>query len=98
MALPMATAAEASVLGFAYTAVKALLEVFLIGFCGYIFARNGTLNKSTLKTLDPALLKELWNEPVFYFIYGGFSLLWSRMGSRMFKLSGDYARLCDVAT
>ncbi|KAJ2824612.1 hypothetical protein GGI24_003363 [Coemansia furcata] len=50
------------------------------------------------ETLDPALLKELWNEPVFYFIYGGFSLLWSRMGSRMLKLSGDYARLCDVAT
>ncbi|KAJ2497665.1 hypothetical protein IWW47_003591 [Coemansia sp. RSA 2052] len=50
------------------------------------------------ETLDPALLKELWNEPVFYFIYGGFSLLWSRMGSRMLKISGEYARLCDVAT
>ncbi|KAJ2756389.1 hypothetical protein GGI19_000870 [Coemansia pectinata] len=50
------------------------------------------------ETLDPALLKELWNEPVFYFIYGGFSLLWSRMGSRVLKISGDYARLCDVAT
>ncbi|KAJ1817849.1 hypothetical protein LPJ60_004628 [Coemansia sp. RSA 2675] len=115
----MTAAAEASVLGFAYTAIKSLLEVFLIGLCGYIFARNGTLNKSTLKslsvisvnlltpallfskmteTLDPALLKELWNEPVFYFIYGGFSLLWSRMGGRLLKISGDYGRLCDVAT
>ncbi|KAJ2891500.1 hypothetical protein IWW38_003590, partial [Coemansia aciculifera] len=114
-----AAAVEAGVLGFAFTAIKALLEVFLIGLCGYIFARNGTLNKSTLKTLsvisvnlltpallfskmtetlDPALLKELWNEPVFYFIYGGFSLLWSRVGSRVLKLNGDYARLCDVAT
>ncbi|KAJ2070479.1 hypothetical protein GGI16_009318, partial [Coemansia sp. S142-1] len=45
----MTAAVEASVLGFAYTAIKALLEVFLISFCGYIFARNGTLNKSTLK-------------------------------------------------
>ncbi|KAJ2740303.1 hypothetical protein GGI20_005882 [Coemansia sp. BCRC 34301] len=115
----MVAAAETSVLGFAFTAIKALLEVFLISLCGYLFARNGTLNKSTLKslsiisvnlltpallfskmteTLDPALLKELWNEPVFYFIYGGFSLLWSRMGSRVLKISGDYARLCDVAT
>ncbi|KAJ2725780.1 hypothetical protein GGI07_000987 [Coemansia sp. Benny D115] len=110
---------EATILGFAYTAVKALLEVFLIGFSGYIFARNGTLTKSTLKslsiisvnlmtpallfskmteTLDPALLVELWNEPVFYFIYGGFSLLWSRTGSRMLGLNAEYARLCDVAT
>ncbi|KAI8326370.1 hypothetical protein GQ54DRAFT_307600 [Martensiomyces pterosporus] len=108
-----------AILGFAFTAVKALLEVFLIGFSGYVFARNGTLNKSTLKslsvmsvdlltpallfskmieTLDPALLAKLWNEPVFYFIYGGFSLLWSRMGSRLFRLDDDYARLCDVAT
>ncbi|KAJ2800184.1 hypothetical protein H4R20_004154, partial [Coemansia guatemalensis] len=97
----------------------ALLEVFLIGFSGYIFARNGTLNKPTLKslslisvnlltpalmfskmteTLDPALLMELWNEPMFYFIYGGFSLLWSRMGSRVLRLNSEYARLCDVAT
>ncbi|KAJ1955771.1 hypothetical protein EC988_001699 [Linderina pennispora] len=110
---------SASILVFAFTAVKALLEVFLIGFSGYVFARNGTLNKSTLKslsvmsvslltpallfskmteTLDPTLLVELWNEPVFYFIYGGFSLLWSRIGSRIFKLDGEYARLCDVAT
>ncbi|KAJ1938354.1 hypothetical protein FBU59_004463, partial [Linderina macrospora] len=50
------------------------------------------------ETLDPTLLVELWNEPVFYFIYGGFSLLWSRVGSRIFKLDGEYARLCDVAT
>ncbi|KAJ1998318.1 hypothetical protein H4R26_005507, partial [Coemansia thaxteri] len=50
------------------------------------------------ETLDPALIMELWNEPVFYFIYGGFSLLWSRVGSRVLGLSGDYARLCDVAT
>ncbi|KAJ2224746.1 hypothetical protein EV180_003577, partial [Coemansia sp. RSA 518] len=97
----------------------ALLEVFLIGFSGYIFARNGTLNKPTLKslslisvnlltpalmfskmteTLDPSLLLELWNEPVFYFVYGGFSLIWSRMGSRLLKLDPEYARLCDVAT
>ncbi|KAJ2276765.1 hypothetical protein EV176_002294, partial [Coemansia sp. RSA 451] len=109
----------ADILGYAYTAVKALLEVFLIGFSGYIFARNGTLNKPTLKslslisvnlltpalmfskmteTLDPSLLLELWNEPVFYFVYGGFSLIWSRMGSRLLKLDPEYARLCDVAT
>ncbi|KAJ2848696.1 hypothetical protein IWW36_003140 [Coemansia brasiliensis] len=50
------------------------------------------------ETLDPGLLLELWNEPVFYFIYGGFSLLWSRMGSRVLKLNSDYSRLCDVAT
>ncbi|KAI9472655.1 auxin efflux carrier [Coemansia mojavensis] len=50
------------------------------------------------ETLDPGLLLELWNEPVFYFIYGGFSLLWSRVGSRMLRLNSDYARLCDVAT
>ncbi|KAJ2234434.1 hypothetical protein H4R99_001627 [Coemansia sp. RSA 1722] len=50
------------------------------------------------ETLDPDLLIELWNEPVFYFIYGGFSLLWSRTGSRMLGLNADYARLCDVAT
>ncbi|KAJ1802799.1 hypothetical protein LPJ75_006079, partial [Coemansia sp. RSA 2598] len=50
------------------------------------------------ETLDPGLLVELWNEPVFYFIYGGFSLLWSRTGSRMLGLDKDYARLCDVAT
>ncbi|KAJ2838837.1 hypothetical protein J3B02_006337, partial [Coemansia erecta] len=50
------------------------------------------------ETLDPGLLIELWNEPVFYFIYGGFSLLWSRTGSRMLGLDKDYARLCDVAT
>ncbi|KAJ2372954.1 hypothetical protein IW150_003863, partial [Coemansia sp. RSA 2607] len=111
--------ADANIIGFAYTAIKALLEVFLIGFSGYIFARNGTLTKSTLKslsimsvnlltpallfskmteTLDPDLLIELWNEPVFYFIYGGFSLLWSRTGSRMLGLNPEYARLCDVAT
>ncbi|KAJ1942547.1 hypothetical protein GGF37_003069, partial [Kickxella alabastrina] len=86
---------------------------------GYIFARNGTLNKPTLKslslisinlltpallfskmteTLDPALLIELWNEPIFYFIYGGFSLLWSRTGSQFLGLNPEYARLCDVAT
>ncbi|PIA17439.1 hypothetical protein COEREDRAFT_80450 [Coemansia reversa NRRL 1564] len=113
------TVVQANILGFAYTAVKALLEVFLIGFSGYIFARNGTLNKPTLKslslisvnlltpalmfskmteTLDPALLMELWNEPMFYFIYGGFSLLWSRIGSRVLRLNNEYARLCDVAT
>ncbi|KAJ1966092.1 hypothetical protein GGI12_000296 [Dipsacomyces acuminosporus] len=50
------------------------------------------------ETLDPQLLVKLWNEPVFYFIYGGFSLLWSRAGSRLFKLDDEYARLCDVAT
>ncbi|KAJ2661261.1 hypothetical protein IW148_003414 [Coemansia sp. RSA 1199] len=109
----------ADILGYAYTAVKALLEVFLIGFSGYIFARNGTLNKPTLKslslisvnlltpalmfskmteTLDPSLLLELWNEPVFYFVYGGFSLIWSRIGSRILQLDDEYARLCDVAT
>ncbi|KAJ2794577.1 hypothetical protein H4R21_005448, partial [Coemansia helicoidea] len=111
--------AQAGVLTYAYTATKALLEVFLIGFSGYIFARNGTLTKPTLKslslisvnlltpalmfskmteTLDPVLLVELWNEPVFYFIYGGLSLAWSRVGSRVLRLPGDYARLCDVAT
>ncbi|KAI7833795.1 hypothetical protein BX661DRAFT_222607 [Kickxella alabastrina] len=79
----------ANLLGFVFTAVKALLEVFLIGFSGYIFARNGTLNKPTLK---------LWNEPIFYFIYGGFSLLWSRTGSQFLGLNPEYARLCDVAT
>ncbi|KAJ2158062.1 hypothetical protein GGF46_004056 [Coemansia sp. RSA 552] len=107
------------ILGYAYTAIKSLLEVFLIGFSGYIFAKNGTLNKSTLKslslisvnlltpalmfskmteTLNPGLLLELWNEPIFYFVYGGFSLLWSRVGSRVLRLNSDYARLCDVAT
>ncbi|KAJ2146103.1 hypothetical protein IW136_000719 [Coemansia sp. RSA 678] len=50
------------------------------------------------ETLDPSLLLELWNEPVFYFVYGGFSLIWSRMGSRLLKLDPEYARLCDVAT
>ncbi|KAJ1739083.1 hypothetical protein LPJ78_003427 [Coemansia sp. RSA 989] len=115
----MIAAAQPDILGYAFTAIKALLEVFLIGLSGYIFARNGTLSKSTLKslslisvnlltpalmfskmteTLDPGLLLELWNEPVFYFIYGGFSLLWSRVGSRMLRLNSDYARLCDVAT
>lgn len=110
---------EANVLAFAYTAVKALFEVFLIGFCGYLFSKSGTLTKPTLKslsiisvnlltpallfskmteTLDPALLLELWNEPLFYFIYGGFSLLWSRAGSRILKLDSEYSRLCDVAT
>ncbi|KAJ1834095.1 hypothetical protein LPJ63_002205 [Coemansia sp. RSA 2711] len=109
----------AGILDYAYTAVKALLEVFLIGLSGYIFARNGTLNKATLKslsvisinlltpalmfskmteTLDPRLLVELWNEPVFYFVYGGAGLVWSRVGSRVLGLDGDYARLCDVAT
>ncbi|KAJ2076855.1 hypothetical protein H4R24_005463 [Coemansia sp. RSA 988] len=113
------TVVETNILGFAYTAIKALLEAFLIGFSGYIFARNGTLNKPTLKslslisvnlltpalmfskmteTLDPALLLELWNEPMFYFIYGGFSLMWSRIGSRVLRLNDEYARLCDVAT
>ncbi|KAJ2518664.1 hypothetical protein GGI11_002802 [Coemansia sp. RSA 2049] len=110
---------EANVLVFAYTAVKALLEVFLIGLTGYIFAKNGTLTKPTLKslsimsinlltpallfskmteTLDPGLLIELWNEPFFYFIYGGFSLLWSRFWTRTLKIEEDYGRLCDVAT
>ncbi|KAJ2691517.1 hypothetical protein GGH99_002360, partial [Coemansia sp. RSA 1285] len=92
---------EANVLVFAYTAVKALLEVFLIGLTGYIFAKNGTLTKPTLKmteTLDPGLLIELWNEPFFYFIYGGFSLLWSRFWTRTLKIEEDYGRLCHVAT
>ncbi|KAJ1798655.1 hypothetical protein LPJ59_002362 [Coemansia sp. RSA 2399] len=110
---------EANVLVFAYTAVKALFEVFLIGLTGYIFAKNGTLTKPTLKslsiisvnlltpallfskmteTLDPDLLIELWNEPFFYFIYGGFSLAWSRFWSKSLKMDKDYARLCDVAT
>ncbi|KAI9503633.1 hypothetical protein BX070DRAFT_182234, partial [Coemansia spiralis] len=50
------------------------------------------------ETLDPSLLVELWNEPLFYFIYGGFSLLWSRVGCRILKINKEYARLCDVAT
>ncbi|KAJ2821095.1 hypothetical protein IWW50_004783, partial [Coemansia erecta] len=50
------------------------------------------------ETLDPSLLLELWNEPLFYFLYGGFSLLWSRLGSRVLRLPAEYARLCDVAT
>ncbi|KAJ2554697.1 hypothetical protein EV175_002505 [Coemansia sp. RSA 1933] len=111
--------AEANVLVFAYTAVKALLEVFLIGLTGYMFAKNGTLTKPTLKslsiisvnlltpallfskmteTLDPGLLIELWNEPLFYFIYGGFSLLWSRFWTRTLRMDKSYGRFCDVAT
>ncbi|KAJ2780690.1 hypothetical protein H4R18_003331 [Coemansia javaensis] len=120
---------HANILGYAYTATKAsaahgpriaaLLEVFLIGLSGYIFARNGTLTRPTLKslslisvnlltpalmfskmteTLEPQMLVELWNAPVFYFVYGGFSLAWSRIGGRVLRLDPEYGRLCDVAT
>ncbi|KAJ1960111.1 hypothetical protein GGI12_003979 [Dipsacomyces acuminosporus] len=47
-------------------------------------------------TLDPQLIFSLWNAPLFYLMFVGFSLLWSRTGSRLFKLDKEYARLCDA--
>ncbi|KAJ2625285.1 hypothetical protein GGI26_000755 [Coemansia sp. RSA 1358] len=87
---------EANVIDFAYTAIKALLENLSVMSVNLL--TPALLFSKMTETLDPSLLVELWNEPLFYFIYGGFSLLWSRVGCRILKINKEYARLCDVAT